>query len=335
MSYLDGILRAIREVPTDPTAWLALADCLEEANQPERAELVRLQRALPQERGARRRASEDRIRLLLRQGVRPCHPTWQGPAEIELALLPPGRFRMGSPVREWRRMNDEPLHDVTLARPFYMSMYPITQEQYREVMGGNPSCFTPAYASCAGQDVEKFPVESVPWELACEFCEVLNRLEHRLPHGLIYRLPTEAEWEYACRAGMSVRHPFSFGPELTSALANFNAEYPYPSRLIDDGPGPLERPTPVGSYAPNGFGLFDMHGNIDEWVQDWFDDEYYLTGPSVDPPGPAEGEGKVIRGGSWSGQGEDCRAAVRIGQEPDLGDNKVGFRIVLGPPLRE
>src|SRR5262249_23239067 len=125
------------------------------------------------------------------------------------------------------------------------------------------------------------------------------------------------------------RHAFWLGPRLTSKLANFRGTFPYPPVKEDPDGVELGRPTPVGSYPPNPFGLYDVHGNVDEWVSDWFQEDYYGVSPVEGPQGPDEGDEKVIRGGSWRGQGEDCRAAVRIGEWADSGQNNVGFRVAL------
>jgi uncharacterized protein (TIGR02996 family) len=331
MNALDGILETIRDEPGDPTHWLILADWLEEEGQTARAELLRLQRSLPDSKGAAREKAAGRVRELLAEGIRPCLPAWFSSCGMELALIPAGRFRMGSPVRELRRMDDEPLHDVQITRAFYMGIHPVTQQEYKDVTGRNPSYFTARRRTCPGQDTRRFPVESVSWEQSQSFCRKLTRTERTVARGWEYRLPTEAEWEYACRAWQPNRFPFHFGLTLTTAQANFNGEFPYPPHEPDLTGTVLDRPTPVGTYRPNGFGLFDMHGNIDEWVADWFDVEYYRSSPLEDPQGPEAGDGKVIRGGSWLGQGEDCRAAVRIGHDPEDSNHSQGFRVVFAP----
>jgi uncharacterized protein (TIGR02996 family) len=327
---LDGIVQAIHAEPDEETNWLVLADWLEEGGRAEQARLLRLHRGLRGLReGPERDAREAQIREAVLGGTRPFVPTRSSTIGLQLALVPAGSFRMGSPAREPRRMDDEPLHKVTITRAFYMGIHPVTQGQYAAVRGANPSHFTRRRKECRRLPVERFPVESVSWHDAEAFCRQLTRRERATLGEWLYRLPTEAEWEYACRGWFSSRRAFWFGPRLTSKLANFRGTYPYPPTAPDEEGVELERPTEVGSYPPNPFGLYDMHGNVDEWVADWFEGDYYRRSPVKGPPGPDEGEEKVIRGGSWRGQGEDCRAAVRIGEWPDSTYENIGFRVVL------
>jgi uncharacterized protein (TIGR02996 family) len=329
MSALAGLLQAIHDDPGEETTWLVLADWLEENDDPSRAELLRLQRRLrtPLTRPKRREA-EERIRDLLAAGVKPCVPTRTSSIGLELALIPGGNFRMGSPVREPRRMDDEHLRTVTLTQHFYLATHLVTQALYQHVMGTNPSHFTRRRRACRKLDTKRFPVELVPWQDAMDFCDRLTERDRTLQSGWAYRLPTEAEWEYACRAWLSSRWPFHHGPELTPHMANFNGQFPYPPGTRDPEGLNLERPTEVGSYAPNAWGLYDMHGNLDEWCLD-YDRELDNVGDEVDPRGPESGEDRVVRGGSWRGQGEDCRAAVRIGESPERAMTHVGFRVAL------
>jgi uncharacterized protein (TIGR02996 family) len=331
MDTLAALLAALHAQPTDEVAWLALTDWLEENGEPARAELLRLHRSLPRLRaGQARYAVEERIQHLLAAGVEPCVPTLTNSIGMGLALVPAGKFRMGSPATEPRRMDDEPLHTVTISRAFYLGVYPVTQAQYRAVVGRNPSHFNRRRVKNAARHLARFPVESVTWTAAVEFCERLSQRAEERSAGRTYRLPTEAEWEYACRAWGSPRYPFHFGVTLEGRQANFQTEHPYPpddDHLV--GSEPLGRPCPVGMYRPNAFGLYDMHGNVDEWCEDWFNARYYVDGPKEDPSGPVDGDRRVVRGGSWRGQGEDCRAAVRIGYEDDEPFSQVGFRVVM------
>jgi formylglycine-generating enzyme required for sulfatase activity len=214
---------------------------------------------------------------------------------------------------------------VQITRPFYLGVHAVTQGQYQRVMGTNPSCFSPAgrgrdiVQHC---DMSRFPVECVSWEDAAEFCHRLSALPAERSAGRTYRLPTEAEWEYACRAGML--SPFHFGDSLSSSQANFDGNYPY-----GDAPRSayLARPAAVGSYAPNSFGLYDTHGNIWEWCADWYHSDYYAECPHRDPAGPQGGTARVIRGGCWLDFGRGCRAACRLNKAPAERSDLVGFRV--------
>jgi formylglycine-generating enzyme required for sulfatase activity/serine/threonine protein kinase len=239
---------------------------------------------------------------------------------MKLVLIPAGKFRMGSPNTETDRASDEgPEHEVEITRPFYMGIYEVTQKQYQAVMGRNPSWFSPTgegKKKVANLSTDEFPVEMVSWYEAVAFCNKLSALPEEERFGRWYRLPTEAEWEYACRAGAALKTPFHFGRSLSSYQANIDY---------------LQRTTTVGSYAPNAFGLFDMHGNVWEWCADWYDADYYGKSPKHDPQGPQKGQRRVLRGGSWfvSG-GPYSRSARRHGTEPGFRNDNLGFRVVLG-----
>jgi len=198
---------------------------------------------------------------------------------LDLVLIPPGKFVMGSPPIEIGHHVSETQHEVTLTKPFYMGKYEVTQEQWEKVMGNNPS-------QVKG---EKLPVTNASWENCQEF---IKRLNANTSGG--YRLPTEAEWEYSCRAGTTTA--YSFGDKLTKAIANYAT-------------GPQGRTKAVGSYNPNAFGLHDMHGNVWEWCEDWRGD--YRAGGVIDPKGPPTGERRILRGGSCDGA-SDCRSSGRI-----------------------
>jgi formylglycine-generating enzyme required for sulfatase activity len=237
---------------------------------------------------------------------------------MKLVLLPEGRFSMGSPSTETERDLDEgPVHEVVLTRPFLLGVYPVTQRQYEKLMGTNPSHFT--HGRGGGPD---YPVEKVSWEEAVEFCRRLSALPEESAAGRVYRLPTEAEWEYACRAGTTT--PVTFGPSLSSRMANFNGRYPYGGAMKDRY---LEQTTRVGSYPANAWGLYDMHGNVSEWCADWYEEKYYRQSPREDPRGPAQGTKKVARGGSCLSLGRFCRSAYRFGVLPTNRDLDVGFRV--------
>jgi formylglycine-generating enzyme required for sulfatase activity len=179
------------------------------------------------------------------------------------------------------------------------------------------------------QDTRRFAVESVSWEDAFEFCRRLSDLPEEKRAGRLYRLPTEAEWEYSCRGGTSSLTPFYFEAPSTSASstqANFDGNYPYGG--APKGPY-LQRTTTVGSYKPNVFGLYDMHGNVGEWCHDWYGK--YPTEKVTDPAGPAEGSARVIRGGSWHNHAFYCRASCRGSFEPDQRHDYLGFRLAAVP----
>jgi formylglycine-generating enzyme required for sulfatase activity len=233
--------------------------------------------------------------------------------EMKFAWIPAGTFLMGTPPGEEGRCDDETQHQVTLTRGFYLGIYPVTQRQYKAVMGTNPASFTTAKGG--GPD---HPVERVRWGEAVAFCEKLSNLPEEKRAGRAYHLPTEAEWEYACRGGASFSEPFHFGKTLSADQANINNN--------------LGRTTPMSSYPANGFGLFDMHGNVREWCSDWHDS--YPGGGVKDPTGPMNGICRVMRGGSWSLEPRCARSAYRSGGGPGNRSNDIGFRVVLQPGVR-
>jgi formylglycine-generating enzyme required for sulfatase activity len=233
---------------------------------------------------------------------------WKEPhTGIELVRLPAGHFTMGGAPGEPGREGQEVRHEVTLRSPFYLGRYEITQGQWQQVMAANPSSFTDCGADC--------PVEQVSWLDVQEFIQRLERLS-----GERFRLPTEAEWEYACRAGTT--GPFSTGDHLSTDDANYDGHYPY----AEDPPGIYRaRTTPVGSFAPNAWGLYDLHGNVWEWIEDRHCP--YPEGPVVDPVGDCSSKLRVIRGGSWYFNAESARCALRYTHRPqDIGPS-LGFRL--------
>jgi formylglycine-generating enzyme required for sulfatase activity len=253
-----------------------------------------------------------------------------------MAWIPCGTFMMGSPASEPARLSDEgPQTQVTISQGFWMSKYLVTQADYLAVVGSNPSLFTTRdyFGNPIPPDINR-PVEQVSWNDAAGYCAALTAREQaagRLPAGWIYRLPTEAEWEYACRAGTTT--PFHYGNELRSGMANFDGRDEY---TVDDpyhsNPSGiyLGRTTAVGSYAPNAWGLYDMHGNVWEWCRDWYG--AYPGGTVTDPAGPASGSVRMVRGGCWYGVGWRCRSAYRDGSSfPSGWYIFVGFRVVLAP----
>jgi formylglycine-generating enzyme required for sulfatase activity len=246
--------------------------------------------------------------------------------------IPAGTYVMGSPETEKRRWDDETQHSVTISHDFYMSKYEVTQKEYLAVMGNNPSYLTTkdSHGVPISPDLNR-PVETVYWFYAMSYCEKVTAAEQaagRLPVGWEYRLPTEAEWEYACRAGTST--PFHYGNDLRSGMANFDGRYEYVG-----GTGYVTNPngtflaltTAVGSYAPNAFGLYDMHGNVAEWCLDWYDS--YPDGSGNDPRGPSTSLYRVFRGGGWRYGVMSSRSADRGSYLPVGRNLDVGFRPVL------
>ena len=217
---------------------------------------------------------------------------------MKLVWIPPGEFMMGS---DNGSSNEKPVHRVKISKGFWMGQTEVTQDQYRAVTGDNPSAFKK----------DNSPVDSVKWDDAMEFCRKLSQKE-----GLTYTLPTEAQWEYACRAGTKTR--FSFG-DSDSELENY-AWYR----------GNTQGTHPVGQKKPNAFSLYDMHGNLFEWCSDWYDSDYYKNSPVVDPTGPSSGGYRVVRGGTWRGHARGCQSSFRGRLEPDYGPYFTqGFRVVL------
>jgi uncharacterized protein (TIGR02996 family) len=333
MDMEQALLGAILDNPADEVAWSALADWLEERGDP-RGELLRLTRGLLQPGGGERPPREERVRTRLEEGVRPCWPALTNSIGMRLVHVPAGTFCMGSPPREQDRHDDEgPPHDVDITRPFYLGMHPVTQEQFERVVGKNPSHFDALGAN--------HPVEQVTWEEAALFCRSLSGWSEERRLRRLYRLPTEAEWEYACRGGTSSPTPFRYGASLSSTQANFDGRRPYGSAA--SGPD-RECTTPVGSYRPNPLGLYDMLGNVFEWCADWFHPRYYADSSREDPPGPAagftavagtasrvlrSGPGRVLRGGSWSSPGRNCRSAFRGSAAPNKQLSTIGFRVAM------
>ena len=239
---------------------------------------------------------------------------------LTMIWVKPGTFMMGSPESEagrlWgasgrRRQSDEVQHEVTHTKGFYLGKYEVTLAKWKKVMGNNPNRFK-------GADR---PVETVEYWSVIEFCKKLTEMEKkagRVPEGMAYQLPTEAQWEYACRAGTTTA--YSWGTTIAAANAAYNYD-------------PKET-TPVGRYPANPWGFHDMHGNVSEWCADWYGP--YPIGSVTNPEGPASGSHRVYRGGCWSAMGSACRSAVRYSRRPGYRGNPIpfssaheGFRISL------
>ena len=230
-----------------------------------------------------------------------------------LVAIEPGTFVMGSPDSEAGRNADETPHRVTLSKRFYMGRFEVTQTEWQQVMGSAPSHF---------QGCSLCPVETVNFYDVDEFITKLNARSV----AMRFRLPTEAEWEYACRAGTTTA--YAFGNRLTIQDANFLAA-PVAGETITPGVGPYRTRT-VGSYHPNAWGLHDMHGNVWEWTNDFYGP--YDTNATVNPRGRDVGPRRVIRGGSWYFDAASARCALRYTHEPEDRGFSLGFR-VLGEPV--
>jgi len=225
---------------------------------------------------------------------------------MNLVLIPPGEFVMGSPAEEEWHREDEVLHRVTLTKTFYIGATEVTQSQWKAMMGKNPSFSTG----------DALPVDTVTWEEAVEFCRKLSEKE-----GARYRLAREAEWEYACRAGTTT--PFHTGETITTDAANYDGTFTYAK-----GPKGVfrETATDVGSFPPNAWGLHDVHGNVWEWCADWYGE--YPKGETTDPTGATRGETRAVRGGCWVNFPAVCRSANRGKTAPVSWNFHFGFRVV-------
>jgi formylglycine-generating enzyme required for sulfatase activity len=246
-------------------------------------------------------------------------------AGIKFCWCPPGTFTMGSPPAEVERRPDEGPVKVKLTRGFWAGKYEVTQGQWKRVVGKLPGKLT-----AAGGEGDDFPVYNVNYAEAEELCRKLTekaRASGDLPRGWELRLPTEAQWEYACRAG--TKTATAFGDKLSRKQANFQGK---PYNGPDEGPC-LKRAAKVGSYPANAWGLHDMHGNVYEWCRDW----YHQKLPGGDDPDLSSRKGtrnrdgtfsRVRRGGAWCDHGRPCRSAFRLRYEPERRSDHIGFRVV-------
>jgi len=297
---------------------------------------------------------------------------WTVPGiEMKTQLIPAGTFTMGSPKDEMCRRQDEVQHRVTISKPFYMGVYEVTQRQFYKLMmppdydyeawqykrgpihDGAAFCYRYRRTgplmngghAVGGERTDLNPMECVTWERAREFCRKLTEIERnagRLPDGYVYRLPTEAEWEYACRAG--TQGPYNVEGEYTS-LSSIR-KFAWVDTFSYTVFGTKEV---GGGRTPNAWGFYDMHGNVYEWCLDWYGP--YATGEAADPAGPTAGTEKVVRGGSFTGVNKRdkgtseekdleeqvhpfLRSAARYSVPPDISSYAiVGFRVVLGPEI--
>lgn len=246
-----------------------------------------------------------------------------GQTMMKFAFIMPGTFQMGSPGTEADRGSDEKQHPVRISNAFYMQTTEVTQEQWIEVMGDNPSSFKNCGQTYKGIAVcANHPVERVSWNDIQEFLKKLNGNDQCKP----YCLPTEAQWEYAARAGTTT--PFNLGENISTDKVNYNGNYPYKG-----GPKGIYREKTVAAESlnnANSWHLSDMHGNVWEWVRDWYDSDYYSTpeASKPDPTGPAGGSNRVIRGGGWDDIAQGCRSAFRGSYGPGFRSYLVGFRLL-------
>ena len=231
---------------------------------------------------------------------------------MTFVLIPAGEFHMGSPKSEKKRAADEwPLHHVKISKSFYMGKYEVTQAQYKAILGK-------LHKKCKFEG-DYLPVENINWNNAYICLRELS-----IKKRMKFRLPTEAEWEYACRAGTTT--PFNTGETISAEQANYDSRYIYGNGVSG---GYMGMTTPVGSFPPNAFGLYDMNGNVWEWCSDFYDKEYYRHSKAVDPKGPASGKTRVIRGGSWNHNPNKLRSADRNRRMYGADKRYLGFRAVL------
>jgi formylglycine-generating enzyme required for sulfatase activity len=231
------------------------------------------------------------------------HPPVRNSIGMELKLIPAGTFLMGSANGS---SDEQPVHEVTITKPYYLGVTEVTNGQWQAVMGDVPSRWKNA----------DLPVENVSWADAATFCSRLSGLAAERQAGRVYRLPTEAEWEYARRAGTTTEYSFGDDDSLLGDFAWF-----------DDNSG--RQTHPVGEKRPNGWGLYDMHGNVWEWCSDWYGD--YTAGAVRDPVGPASGSDRVLRGGGWYSPAWICRSEDRGGIDPSGRGSSYGFRLAVSP----
>jgi uncharacterized protein (TIGR02996 family) len=302
----EDLLRAVVARPAEAgQTWLVLADWLDERGRAAEAELIRLLHQSTWQPDLTPEGRQARTISLLIGGLRPCVPRWTNRTGIEFVWCPPGSFVMGSPADEVGRYDDEsPPHRVTLTRGFWLAATPVTREQWRMATG----------ESAEDADEPDLPCDRLSHDDCVAFCRRLSEAD-----GRAYRLPTEAEWEYAARAGTTT--PSFWGEALSTAVVNFDGSFGNPSGLY------RRRPVPVRALPANAWGLYQMHGNVWEWCADWFGP--YSRSAKTDPTGPETGDRRLLRGGSWFGSVRHSRSACRESGEPASAGDRYGLRPCL------
>jgi uncharacterized protein (TIGR02996 family) len=331
----QAFLQALQENPDDTDLRLVFADWLEERDDP-RGELLRLLHTLTQSVEVPDRSKlEDHLRSLVSAGVQPVGPFFTNSLGMKFAWIPAGTFLMGSPESEEGRGEDETQHQVTLSKGFYLAIHPVTQATWQKVSDRPPA----SEDRFLGDDLPaETDTENAVWEHCLEFLRKLSKRD-----GHVYRLPTEAEWEYACRAGTTT--PYFFGETISTDQANYGCR---PPTGRGNGARVFGKPTPVGSFPPNAWGLYDMHGNVWERCQDWYG--AYPKKPVVDPHGPANRGvvsvwtgpgleqvpcGRVYRGGQCDCSAEQVRSATRWAECEYPFHVFAGFRLAMTPGPRK
>jgi uncharacterized protein (TIGR02996 family) len=312
MNTLEALLSGIVAEPLEETRWLVLADYLEENDDPRRAELLRLHRKLlatscEPDAHSERAVWQGRVVELLGAGVYPCVPqhTLDLPGGVPLlgAFVPPGSFLIGGTEFDF----EKPVHRVTLTTGYFLGVNPVTQAQWKAVVGTKPSCFKGPNR----------PVEQVSWDECQEFC---TKLTAHAGGSATVRLPTEAVWECACRAGTTTH--YYFGDVPNADLANYDGSQTWKESRKGKN---RKATTEGGSFPPNPWGLYDMHGNVLEWCADQY--RPYSADEQQDKSEESNNSDRVLRGGSWSNHPRSCRAASRYGYAPANRVNCVGFRV--------